>query len=54
MPYLTLKLKIVFSLLLFFIAFASQAANSLDVVINEVAWMGTVNSANDEWIELYN
>jgi len=23
------------------------------VVINEVAWMGTVNSAQDEWIELY-
>lgn len=24
------------------------------VVINEVAWMGTAVSANDEWIELYN
>ena len=24
------------------------------VHINEVAWMGTTNSANDEWIELYN
>jgi len=24
------------------------------VVINEIAWMGTVSSANDEWIELYN
>lgn len=24
------------------------------VIINEVAWMGTINSANDEWIELYN
>ena len=23
------------------------------VVINEVAWMGTANSATDEWIELY-
>jgi hypothetical protein len=30
------------------------AANSLDVVINEVAWMGTQASTNDEWIELYN
>lgn len=30
------------------------AANSQDVVINEIAWMGTTNSANDEWIELYN
>jgi uncharacterized repeat protein (TIGR01451 family) len=25
-----------------------------DVVINEVAWMGTTVSASDEWIELYN
>ncbi len=24
------------------------------VILNEVAWMGTVNSANDEWIELKN
>jgi hypothetical protein len=29
-------------------------ANNLDVVINELAWMGNTNSANDEWIELYN
>ena len=25
-----------------------------DVIINEVAWMGTLTSANDEWIELKN
>jgi len=25
-----------------------------DVVINEIAWMGTIHSHNDEWIELYN
>ncbi|NDI34497.1 phospholipase D-like domain-containing protein [Chengkuizengella sediminis] len=25
-----------------------------DVVINEIAWMGTNISSNDEWIELYN
>jgi len=30
------------------------AANPLEVVINEVAWMGTIVSYNDEWIELYN
>ncbi|MEX0917665.1 MAG: lamin tail domain-containing protein [Candidatus Paceibacterota bacterium] len=29
--------------------FASAA-----VVINEIAWMGSATSANDEWIELYN
>jgi len=26
----------------------------LTVVINEIAWMGTASSYNDEWIELYN
>lgn len=25
-----------------------------DVVINEIAWMGTTHSHSDEWIELYN
>ena len=29
-------------------------ANPLDVVINEVAWSGTLDDYNDEWIELYN
>lgn len=28
--------------------------NPPHVVINEVAWMGTLTSASDEWIELYN
>lgn len=31
-----------------------HAASAGDVVISEVAWMGTQASANDEWIELYN
>jgi len=26
------------------------SAGCLDVVINEIAWMGTENSSNDEWI----
>ncbi len=31
-------------------------ADNIDpiIVINEIAWMGTNNSTNDEWIELYN
>jgi lamin tail-like protein len=29
-------------------------AGFLSVLINEVAWMGTTASSNDEWIELYN
>ena len=30
------------------------AATPGDVVINEIAWAGSTDSANDEWIELYN
>lgn len=31
-----------------------QQVEPLDVIINEVAWGGTVAASNDEWIELYN
>ena len=31
-----------------------EACSALGVVINEIAWMGTEISYNDEWIELYN
>jgi len=43
-----------FSLFFCFFAFLPQSADAQSVVINEIAWMGTLNSANDEWIELYN
>lgn len=33
---------------------AALAASSGDVVINELAWMGTTTSTANEWIELYN
>ena len=33
---------------------ATITATSSGVVINEIAWMGTEASYNDEWIELYN
>ena len=33
------------------VAFAVSAG---DVVINEIAWAGSVDNSNDEWIELYN
>lgn len=32
----------------------SQKPSHSKIIINEVAWMGTTNSANDEWIELKN
>lgn len=41
-------------LFLSFFAFSAQTANSLDVVINEIAWMGTKDDWYFEWIELYN
>ncbi len=36
------------------LAFPSLAVVQNVVIINEVAWMGTSVSANDEWIELFN
>ncbi len=33
---------------------STQAAGAGDVLINEIAWMGTTASYNDEWIEWYN
>lgn len=36
------------------LAVQSLAVSPGDVVINEIAWMGTGASANDEWIELHN
>ena len=33
---------------------AAQGVSFSSVVINEITWMGTKSSANDEWIELYN
>ncbi|MBI2625228.1 MAG: lamin tail domain-containing protein [Candidatus Nealsonbacteria bacterium] len=32
----------------------SEETPTLEAVINEIAWMGTKASAQDEWIELYN
>ena len=32
----------------------AQGTPALDVVLNEIAWMGTLASANDEWMELRN
>lgn len=46
-------MRLLLSLLgLCFFSFAGAAGN--DVIINEVAWMGTAASSNDEWIELAN
>jgi hypothetical protein len=42
-----------FFLILIMIFGVAHVAHA-DVMINEIAWMGTVTSTNDEWIELYN
>lgn len=44
-------MKYIFSLLLFLFPYSLIHAQ---VMINEIAWMGTVENANAEWIELYN
>ena len=36
------------------LASPALAANAGDVVINELAWMGTTSNTANEWIELYN
>ena len=41
-------------LLTLIVGIARTQAVERDVVINEVAWMGTAASSSDEWIELYN
>lgn len=43
-----------FSALSLVLAATLHAASPGDVVISEVAWMGTTNATADEWIELYN
>ncbi|QHE51502.1 phospholipase D-like domain-containing protein [Pontibacillus sp. HMF3514] len=51
-----LVLMVVFSLLttMFPTPQNSHAATTNDVVVSEIAWMGTTSSYNDEWLELYN
>src|SRR5512132_4682289 len=41
-------------LVLLLMATGTARAQSLDVVINEIAWMGGTTSANSEWMELHN
>ena len=47
-----------FSLIFYSIPVANfpvaHAASPGSVVINEIAWMGSLDSTSDEWIELYN
>jgi len=45
---------LLFTLLTLVLAPAALAANTRDVVINELAWMGTSSNTANEWIELYN
>lgn len=47
-------LKIIFFLIFLSFAFSARAANRLSVVINEIAWMGTIEGYQYEWLELYN
>ncbi len=44
-----LKIATIFLFALFF-PYSVLATESLSIVINEIAWMGTNTSYNDEWI----
>ncbi|KPJ71668.1 hypothetical protein AMJ50_00835 [Parcubacteria bacterium DG_74_3] len=46
--------EVVVIILGLFFPILGQAANFLDVVINEISWMGTGISYNDEWMEIFN
>lgn len=48
-----MKIKIICILVFSFLFFSSHFAKA-EVMINEIAWMGTVDSQYGEWIELYN
>ena len=50
---MTKKISLIILIFLLFPLFCSSA-QPLDIIINEIAWMGTNVSYNDEWIELYN
>lgn len=50
--FLTIVLLIIF--VLFNVPHVTTAHSNRDIVISEVAWMGTTDSFLDEWIELYN
>lgn len=45
---------LLFSLFIGVMIFGVAQSVYADVIINEIAWMGTTTSANDEWIELFN
>lgn len=49
-----MRLLRLFTLCVFMFTLTLYAASPGDVVINEVAWMGTTGSTSNEWIELYN
>ncbi len=49
-----MKKVLILLFILLFIPFFTFGASNSDVVINEIAWMGSTNSANNEWMELFN
>lgn len=47
--------SVLFGLLIFLLfPFSVRAAEAPAVIISEIAWMGSLSSANHEWIELHN
>ncbi len=50
----TLALAAISFISLIFRPSSAYTQSTRDVVISEIAWMGTTTASADEWIELYN
>lgn len=49
-----MKRVLLFLLISLYFLLLQPTGSLAAVIINEIAWMGSINSANDEWVELYN
>ncbi|MDD3919503.1 MAG: lamin tail domain-containing protein [Candidatus Pacebacteria bacterium] len=49
-----MAIRTISNIIIFILLFSFNFAYAQDILINEIAWMGTKSNSNDEWIELYN
>ncbi|MEK7452831.1 MAG: lamin tail domain-containing protein [Patescibacteria group bacterium] len=48
------RIEILFIGIFLFLIFITPVFANAQIIINEIAWMGTATSTNDEWLEIYN
>ena len=49
-----MAIRTISNTIIFTLLFSFNFVYAQDILINEIAWMGTKSNSNDEWIELYN